>query len=384
MTPFDPPIYVARPSLPPLADFVRELAGIWDNRILTNRGPLFRRFERRLAEAFATDNVNLFNNGMMALQLGLQVLDLSGEVITTPFTFAASVNAIVNAGLSPVFADIEPDYFSLDPERVEALITPRTAAILAVHVYGFPCRLAALASVAERHGLPLIYDAAHAFGVEVDGQSIAVHGDLSMFSFHATKAFHSIEGGALVFRSPALKERLARLGNHGLTVDGDVPEAGTNAKLSEVHALMGLLMLDSIDSMIERLGQIAAVYRARLSGVEGVSLTPPLPGGVRPNHAFMPILVDPDRFGCSRDDLQAAMARQNVFTRRYFYPLLSNVGAYARLPRGEAMAIATRVSERVLSLPIYPDLSIDHVHRICDILEQVQRSGHRLAPRGAA
>ncbi len=371
--PFDEPIYVTRPNLPSLEAVTAGLAEIWANRWLTNRGPVLTRFEARLAHAFGLPQVSVMTNGTLALELGLQALGLSGEVITTPFTFAASVNAIVRSGLTAVFADIEPEHLTLDPARVEAAITPRTSAILAVHVFGHPCRVAALEAVAARHGLCLIYDAAHAFGVTVDGVPIGRFGDLSMFSFHATKPFHALEGGALTYRRTDLRADLERLANHGLDAEGDVVEAGTNAKMTEVQALIGLLMLDRLPDIIERGRAIATIYRERLGSLPGIDCLAPPSAGVQVNHAYAPVLVDPAMAGIDRDALHDALREQNVLTRKYFYPAANNMSAFRHLKAADPLELTQRTAARVLALPIYADLASDDVHRICDMITAICR-----------
>ena len=368
LRPFPTPIYVTRPNLPPLDEVAAGLAEIWANRQLTNRGPMLERLEGRLARLFAVDHMSVMTNGTLALELGCQALGLRGEVITTPFTFAASVNALVRTGLTPVFADIEPDHLTLDPARVEAAITPRTCAILGVHVFGHPCRVVELEAVAQRHGLALLYDAAHAFGTTVDGVPVARFGDLSMFSFHATKPFHSLEGGGLAFRRPDLKAVLERLANHGLQPDGDVPEAGTNAKMTEVQALIGLLMLDRLPDILARGKAIAMTYRERLAALPGIDcLADPAPG-VAVNHAFAPVLVDPARAGIDRDGLHDALRRMNVVTRKYFHPPASDMAAFRALRAADSLTVSRDAAARVLALPIYADLALDDVHRICDMI----------------
>lgn len=372
LRPFPTPIYVTRPNLPPLDEVTAGIAEIWANRQLTNRGPVLARFESRLSRLLDVPQINVMTNGTVALELGCQALGLRGEVITTPFTFAASVNALVRCGLTPVFVDIEPGHLTLDPARVEAAITPRTSAILGVHVFGHPCKVAALKAIAERHGLALVYDAAHAFGTTVDGVSVARYGDLSMFSFHATKPFHSLEGGGLAFRRPELVTVLERLANHGLKPDGDVPEAGTNGKMTEVQALIGLLMLDRLPSILARGKVIAMTYRDRLATIPGIDCLPdPLPG-VAVNHAFAPVLVDPDRAGIDRNGLHDALRRLNVFTRKYFHPAASDMSAFRALRAADPLAVARDASARVLALPIYADLALEDVHRICDMVAAIQ------------
>jgi len=371
--PFDTPIFVTRPNLPSLDELSAGLAEIWNNRWLTNRGPLLERFEARLAALFDLPHVSVMTNGTVALELGLQALKLTGEVITTPFTFAASVNAVVRTGLTPVFADIEPDHLTLDPARVEAAITPRTSAILAVHVFGHPCRVAALEAVAARNGLSVVYDAAHAFGVTVDGVPIGHFGDLSMFSFHATKPFHALEGGALTYRRADLRAVLERLANHGLGADGDVLEAGTNGKMTEVQALVGLLMLDRVAAIMERNKAIASIYRARLAALPGIDCLAPPAAGVKVNHAYAPVLVNPALAGIDRDGLYDALRQRNVFTRKYFYPAVSAMTAFRHLRAADPLEGANQAAARVLALPIYADLDDDDVHRICDMITAICR-----------
>ena len=249
--PFEKPIYVTRPFLPPLEEYSRGLEEIWENKWLTNNGPILKRFTQELRNFFETDNLSIFNNGTLALQIALQGMGISGEVITTPFTFVATTHALFWNKIRPVFVDIEPDYYTLDPDKVEAAITPWTTAILAVHVYGYPCKVNALADVARRHNLKLIYDAAHAFGVNIGTKSIAHFGDLSMFSFHATKLFHTLEGGLLIFKEPGLKETFDYLKNFGFKNELEVVMPGTNAKMNEMQALMGLQIFKYLEEMIQ-------------------------------------------------------------------------------------------------------------------------------------
>ncbi len=373
MKPFDRPIYVTRPHLPPLGEYAHRLEEVWTNAWLTNRGPVHQRFVRKLAERFQTANVSLFTNGTLALQIGLQGMGLTGEVITTPFTFAASTNALVQTGLKPVFVDVEPVHFTIDPDRIEAAITPATSAILAVHVFGFPCQLERLSEIAARRGLKLIYDSAHAFGVTVDGVSIARFGDLSMFSFHATKPFHAVEGGALTFNQPGLKAIFDTISNHGLTPEGDVAEPGTNGKMTELQAVMGEMMLERIDGLTRHTAEIESIYRHRLGDIPGIDIPARPPAGVVSNHAFAPILVDARNFGLGRDDLHDRLFALNVLTRRYFCPLITNMTAYAGERVDGPLDRANAVADRVLALPIYADLALSDVHRICDMVAEIQK-----------
>ena len=371
--PFARPIYVTKPFLPPLEEFCHGLEEIWDNRWLTNNGPILQRFTQELCNVHETDNLCLFNNGTLALQIALQGMGISGEVITTPYTFVATTHALFWNKIRPVFVDIEPDHYTLDPDKVEAAITPWTTAILAVHVYGHPCNLNRLADIARRHNLRLIYDAAHAFGVTVGGQPIAHFGDLSMFSFHSTKLFHSIEGGMLIFREAALKSMFDYLKNFGFKNEVEVVMPGTNAKMNEMQALMGLQVLKYLDAMIQKRARITAAYRDRLKDVPGIRLVPPLPPDVRHNYAYMPIEVNEQEFGMSRDALYDRLKEWNVYARRYFYPLISDFPCYRSIAVKGSLAVARRVAGCILTLPIYDSLELSDVETICDIIQSLQR-----------
>lgn len=371
--PFEKPIYVTKPFLPPIKEFAEGLKEIWNTQWLTNNGPVLQRFTRQLSHYFQTNNACIFANGTLALQIGLQGMGISGEVITTPFTFVATTHALFWNKIRPVFVDIEPDYYTLDPQKVEAAITPWTTAILAVHVFGYPANLHALADVARRHNLKLIYDAAHAFGVEVGGRSIAHFGDMCMLSFHATKLYHSLEGGLLTFKDQALKRIFDYLKNFGFKSQVEVVMPGTNAKMNEMQALMGIQVLKYLDEIIEKGQEIDALYRERLAAVPGIHLTPPLPEDIRYNYAYMPIEVHEKEFGLSRDDLFEKLQQYNIFARRYFYPLICDFACYKSLSVSDSMTVARRVSERILTLPTYYNLSLDDVNRICDILLQINK-----------
>jgi dTDP-4-amino-4,6-dideoxygalactose transaminase len=360
--PFEKAIYVTRPFLPPLGEFCEGLEEIWESAWLTNCGPLVQRYERELSGLFETDNICLFSNGTLALQIALQGMGISGEVITTPYTFVATTHVLYWNKIRPVFVDIEPDHYTLDPEKVEEAITPWTSAILAVHVYGHPCKLDALADIARRHKLKLIYDAAHAFGVNVGGRSIAHFGDLSMFSFHATKLYHSIEGGLLTFQESGLKGVFDYLKNFGFKNDVEVVMPGTNAKMNEVQALMGMQVLKHLPEIIARRETITNLYRE-----------------VEFNYGYMPIEVDKEEFGMSRDDLYDSLKEWNIHGRRYFYPLLCDYACYRNVSVRDPLTVARRVTERILTLPIYDGLPLSAVEVICDVVESLQggRSGTR-------
>lgn len=376
--PFDQPIYVTRPFLPPLEQFCEGLKEIWDNRWLTNDGPIVRRFTRQLSNFFQTDNICLFNNGTLALQLALAGMNISGEVITTPFTFVATTHALFWNKIRPVFVDIEPQYYTLDPERVEAAITPWTTAILAVHVYGHPCNVHALADIARRHRLRLLYDAAHAFGVQVGGQSIAHFGDLSMFSFHATKLYHSLEGGMLAFPDSGLKKTFDYLKNFGFENELEVVMPGTNAKMNEMQALMGGMMLKYLDDLIAKRRRITQAYQECLQEVPGLKLASRVSEDVEYNYAYMPVEIFEEEFGMSRDELYASLKQYNIHARRYFYPLVCDYPCYRNVMVGKTMPVARAVSSRILTLPIYPDLALEDVHRICEIIMHL--AGRKAGP----
>jgi dTDP-4-amino-4,6-dideoxygalactose transaminase len=368
LKPFEKPIYVTRPFLPPLEEYKKGLEEIWANAWLTNNGPVLQRYQEALCRHFGTENLCLFNNGTLALQIALQGMQITGEVITTPFTFVATTHALFWNKIRPVFVDIEPDHYTLDPAKVEAAITPWTTAILAVHVYGYPCRLQELADIARRHGIMLLYDAAHAFGVKVDGKSIGHYGDLSMFSFHATKLYHSVEGGMLMFPDPAHRKVFDYLKNFGFENEAEVVMPGTNAKMNELQALMGLQVLGHLDDLIRRRRQVDALYRTRLGVLPGLRLPEPAPANVEFNHAYFPVEIDAAEFGLDRDELYAALQKYNIFTRRYFYPLVPDFACYRSLSITDPLVTARGVAKRILTLPIYDSLRLEDVERICDIV----------------
>jgi len=371
---FKEPIYVTRPFMPPFNEYVKGLEAIWDNQWLTNNGPVVQRFTKELSNYFETGNICLFTNGTLALQLGLQGMGIVGEVITTPFTFVATTHALFWNNIRPVFVDIEPDYYTLAPEKVEAAITPSTTAILAVHVFGHPCKLDALADIARRHNLKLIYDAAHAFGVRIANKSMAHFGDMSMFSFHATKLYHSIEGGMLTFKDPGVKSIFDYLKNFGFKNEEEVVMPGTNAKMNEMQALMGSVVLKHIDDIIEKRRQITSVYREMLEGIPGITLRPELPKDVHYNYSYMPVEVDEKEFGMSRDRLYEELKKYNIYSRRYFYPLVCDFACYANIAGKDPLTIARKVAERILTLPIYYNLALDDIRKICNIIRNMTQA----------
>ena len=361
-------IEVTRSSMPPIEEYMEEIRPLWESRMLTNGGEKHQALEAALRTYLGVENLSLCVNGHQALEGILDVTELSGEVITTPFTFASTTNAILRRGLTPVFCDIDPYDYTLDPAKLEALITPRTSAVLPVHVFGNLCHTQEIAAVARKYGLKVIYDAAHAFGVTKNGVSAAAFGDAAMFSFHATKVFHTAEGGAAVFRDAAYMQAFNRWKNFGLA--GETPEAiGPNAKMNELSAAMGLCNLRYLPRNIVARKEAAERYRERLSGVKGLTL-PPVQAGTRSNYAYFPVLVDPAGFGCTRDDLRNALAAADISARRYFYPLTSLSPALGGRYRAEDTPVAARVAETVLCLPLYAELTAEDTDRVCGVIKK--------------
>lgn len=369
----DPPILVTRPSLPPVEEYEALVREIFDSRYLTNGGAQHQKLEAALSQKLEAPFLRLFTNGHLALECALSAFGFSGgEVLTTPYTFISTVHAIRRTGLTPVLCDVEPNYFTLDPARLEKRITPDTRAILPVHVYGNPCDTAAIERVAKKHGLPVIYDAAHAFGVTLHGKGIAQYGDVSMFSFHATKCFHTIEGGAVACKNEAYAERLNSYKNFGYNAEDDILEIGGNAKMTEFQAAMGLLNLKYFEREIEKRSRVAARYRECLSGIEGISFRP-VPEGVKQNFAYLPVTFDPVAFGRTRDEVAETLKGYGVFPRKYFYPIASATPCYRGQYRPEDTPVALSASERVLTLPMYADLALSDVDDICEIVASCKR-----------
>jgi len=350
---FNPPIPLSRPLLPTLAAYQQRLQDVWAKHWLTNRGDQVCELSQVLQNRLGASHVSLFCNGSLALLLGLKALELEGEVITTPFTFAATTHALHWAGLQPVFADISPDTLTLDPAAVEAAITPRTSAILGVHVFGIPCHVAALADIAARHKLKVIYDAAHAFGVEIAEQPISAFGDMSMFSLHATKLFHTAEGGLLTYKDAKLEKQLHLLQNHGISGEDTVELAGTNAKMNELQAAMGLCVLELVEEERKKRKKLVAAYAEALSAMPGVQMV--LPGvEVTPSYQYVPILFSSDA-ALSRDVATARLRSLGIHARRYFRPLLSAVCPYDALPSSipSNLPCSRRTVENILCLPLW-------------------------------
>jgi len=369
----NPPILVTRPSLPPVEEYEALVREIFESHYLTNGGAQHRKLEAALAEKLETPYLRLFTNGHLALEGALSAFGFSGgEVLTTPFTFISTAHAISRVGLTPVFCDVEPDYYTMDPAQMEARITPKTRLILPVHVYGNPCDVDAIEKIAKRHGLPVLYDAAHAFGVTRNGRSIARCGDVTMFSFHATKCFHTIEGGAVACRDAAFAERLNSYKNFGSHPDEEIREIGGNAKMTEFQAAMGLLNLKYFEREIGKRALVSARYRKNLAGIDGLSFRP-IPEGVQPNYAYLPVTFDPERFGHTRAEGYDELAEYEIYARRYFYPIASAAACYRGRFRPEDTPVALAASERVLTLPMYADLALTAVDDICEIVASCKR-----------
>lgn len=370
---FDEPIYVTRPILPPLDVLQEKLAEVWRSQWLTNGGRQHDELEEAIRSHLQVPHLSLFNNGTIALLAALRGLGLTGDVITTPFTFPATPHSLTWSGITPVFADIDPVRMTVDPEQVEALITPRTTGILAVHVYGIPCDVDRLKAIADRHGLKIVYDAAHAFGVRIGDTSIGNFGDASMFSFHATKLFHTGEGGALVARREALKVAFDRFKNFGIVNQEEVDVVGINGKMNELQAALGLAVLDCVADEVRRRRAIVARYRERLARVPGLTLMPELPG-VTNSYQYFVIRIDERLFGCSRDWVFDELRRSNVLTRKYFYPLCTDYECYRGLPSAAPGSVPTarRVATEVLCLPLYGALPLEAVDTICELMIGIQ------------
>ncbi len=364
------PVFVTQPAIPPLEEYTDYLKQIWESRILTNNGPFHQQFEKELAEHLGVKFLSIFTNGTLALVTALQALRITGEVITTPFSFVATTHALWWNNIKPVFVDIEPDYFTIDPKRVEAAITPQTTAIMPVHVYGNPCKMDELQRIADVYGLKIIYDAAHAFGVEINGNSVLNYGDLSILSFHATKTFNTIEGGAIICPDEKTKKRIDFLKNFGFADEVTVVEPGINAKMNELQAAYGLLQLKYVNGYIEKRKQIAFLYRQLLKYVKGVSFLDDI-DGVLHSYSYFPILIDEKAYGKSRDEVYFKLREFNIYGRRYFYPLISDFPSYRGLPssKKENLPVAARIAEQVLCLPIYPHLEPEIVSYIVEILK---------------
>lgn len=360
-------ILVTRSSMPTLEEYVEEIQDLWDTHWLTNMGPKHKLLQAELRNYLGVERIDLFTNGHMAIELTLQALNLQGEVITTPFTFASTTHAIVRNGLKPVFCDIDPVTYTMDTGKLQRLITDRTVAILPVHVYGNVCNVEEIERIARTHELKVVYDAAHTFGETYKGKGIGTFGDASCFSFHATKAFNTVEGGAVCFRDEKLGAILYDLKNFGIHGPEEVSAVGANAKMNELCAAMGLCNLRHIDGEIAKRKCVVERYRAHLEGVEGLRLNAIQPE-VKPNYAYFPVVFEEKEFGASRSDVFAALAAQGIGARKYFHPLTNTFSAFHGAYDVSRTPVALHVSKRVLTLPLYADLALDDVDLICDII----------------
>jgi len=359
------PIAVMRSSMPPFEEYINEIHSIWDTAWLTNMGAKHKQLEAELVQYLRVPNVTLFTNGHLALECAVAALDLTGEVITTPFTFASTTHAIVRNGLEPVFCDINPDGYTIDTDKLESLITDKTSAIIPVHVYGNICNVNEIERIARKYNLTVIYDAAHAFGVTVDGVGVANFGDASMFSFHATKVFNTIEGGAITFRNEKLTKRLNDLKNFGITGPESVEYVGGNAKMNEFQAAMGICNLRHVDGEIGKRKVVVERYVERLSNVKGIRLSEPQPG-VKSNYAYFPVVFD--EYQLSRDEVFERLKAEDIYARKYFYPLANSFECYKDRFDVEKTPVAKYIADRVLTLPLYADLALEDVDRICNII----------------
>lgn len=361
-------IFVTQPSLPPLEDFIPLLRSIWAGKQLTNGGPFHNELERALCDYLGVKHLSLFSSGTTALLVALKVIGVRGEVITTPYSFVATAHAITWAGVRPVFVDIDPTTFNLDPAALQAAITPETSAILPVHCYGIPCDVDAVGSIARKNRLGLIYDAAHAFSVHCNGRSLLEHGDLSVLSFHATKVFSTFEGGAIISHDADTKAKIDRFRNFGFTSEITVEDVGLNGKMNEVCAAFGLLQLQRVDELIRRNKAISMRYRVGLAGVNGIRLVCGREGG---NYAYFPLLVE-EAFPISRDALYLELRKKGIHARRYFFPLISQFPMYREEPSSNpaSLPVATRVADQVICIPIYPDMDYWLVDRVIEAIRK--------------
>lgn len=362
-------IFVTQPYLSPLEDFIPYLRQIWDSKVLTNGGPFHQRLEAALEAYLGVEHLALLSNGTLGLVTALQALRITGEVITTPYSFVATAHSLLWNSIKPVFVDVDPHTLNMDPAKIEAAITPQTTAILPVHCYGYPCDIDAIQKIADNYNLKVIYDAAHAFGVQTNGSSVLRHGDLSVLSFHATKVFNTFEGGAIICPDAKTKQRINHLKNFGFVDETTVVAPGINGKMSEINAAFGLLQLENIDEALTRRRDISAQFCALLSDVRGIRCLPACDSPIS-NHAYFPILVGDD-FPCSRDALFEKFRQHKIIVRRYFFPLISDFPMYRGLASANPsnLPVAGDAARRVLCLPIYPALSSHNIERIVDIIK---------------
>lgn len=361
------PILVTRSSMPDFDEYTQEIKDIWDSHWLTNMGPKHQKLQAMLKEYMGVEKIDLFTNGHMAIELSLQALGLTGEIITTPFTFASTTHAIVRNGLEPVFCDINADDYTIDTTKIESLITDKTSAIMPVHVYGNVCRIEEIDRIAKKHGLKVIYDAAHTFGETYKDRGIGSFGDVSCFSFHATKVFNSIEGGAACFKDADFGQRLYELKNFGIHSQEEITAVGANAKMNEFCAAMGICNLRHVDEEIAKRRVVVERYNQNLGGVEGIRLNL-VQKDVKSNYAYYPVVFDDAVFGANRDEVFEKLAENDIIARKYFYPLTNTFSAFGGKYDANQTPVALHISKRVLTLPLYADLAIEDVDRICEVI----------------
>ena len=365
------PILVSQPTLPNLDDFVESLKVIWERKWLTNNGEFHKEFEQKLADYLGVKYVSLFSNGTLALISALQTLRITGEVITTPYSFVATTHALHWNSIKPVFVDVDPVYGNIDPVKIEAAITPKTTAILPVHVYGNPTDVERIGEIAETYGLKIVYDAAHAFGVEKNGNSVLNFGDLSILSFHATKTFNTIEGGAIVCKDESTKKRIDYLKNFGFAGETTVVAPGINAKMNEVQAAYGLLQLESYSKLTKRRQDLANLYRKLLKDIKGIRALYDIEN-IKHNYSYFPIFINEEEFGMTRDELYFKLKEEGIYGRRYFYPLISEFPTYRGLASSnpENLKVASQIANEVICLPIYPSLNDSDIQSIINAIKK--------------
>lgn len=361
------PILVTRSSMPDYDEYINEIKDMWENHWLTNMGPKHKQFQAMLKDYMGVENIDLFTNGHMAIELSLQALGLTGEVITTPFTFASTTHAIVRNGLEPVFCDINADDYTIDTSKIESLITDKTSAITPVHVYGNVCNIEEIDRIAKKYELKVIYDAAHTFGETYKGKGIGTFGDVSCFSFHATKVFNSIEGGAACFKDETFGKVLSSLKNFGMTSPDNFDYVGANAKMNEFCAAMGICNLRHVDEEIAKRKAVVEGYNSHLSGVDGIQLNAVQPE-VKSNYAYYPVVFDEKVFGASRSEIFDKLAENGIGARKYFYPLTNSFSAFHGKYDVNQTPVALHISKRILTLPLYADLELEDVDRICEVI----------------
>ena len=365
-------VLITQPDLPDLSDVIPYLEKIWDKKWLTNNGEFHNELETKLAKFLGVPYLSLFSNGTLALITALQCLELTGEVITTPYSFVATTHSLMWNNIKPVFVDIDIEFGNIDTTKTEAAITPETTAILAVHVYGNPCDFLEIDRIAKKHNLKVIYDAAHAFGVDVEGSSVLNHGDLSILSFHATKVFNTFEGGAIISHSLETKKHIDLLKNFGILDENTIINIGINAKMNEFQAAIGLLQLESHNERIDQRKKMSELYQDKLKNIEGLRIITP-PQNIKSNYAYFPILINPKSFPVDRNKLFDKLRENNIFVRKYFYPLISNLDVYSNLKSSskENLRVANQIAEQVICLPIYSSLDSETITRIVGIIKSV-------------